>query len=110
MSKDLNKLIWLGLPIIILLIPYVSRFATEKAYMFMYMESGWVEVSTVFFLILSIVFSLLFIKVHNFTGHKWFKWWVALLILGCIYFAGEEISWGAAFIWLGNAKRMGRYK
>ena len=93
-SKDLPKFIWLGLPIILMLIPYVSRIASEKAYMYMYMETGWVEVSTVFFLILSIVFSLLFISAHDFTRHQWFKWWMVLIILGCIYFAGEEISWG----------------
>ena len=94
MSKDLHKLIWLGIPIVIFLIPYVSHITSERAYMFMYMESGWVELSTVLYLIVAIVFSLLFIRSHEFSGYEWFKWWMVLLILGCIYFAGEELSWG----------------
>ena len=94
MSKDLHKFIWLAFPTIVFLIPYLSRILSDRAYMYMYMESGWIEVSTVIFLVLAIIFSVLFLKTHDFSGYTWFKWWIILLILGCIYFAGEEISWG----------------
>lgn len=94
MTKDLHKLIWLIFPTVILFIPYISRIVSENAYLFMYMESGWIEVSTVIFLIVAIIFSVLFLKAHNFSNYNWFRWCIVLLIFGCIYFAGEEISWG----------------
>lgn len=94
MNKDLHKGIWLLLPVAIFLIPFLSRMFIEYAYLYMYMESGWVEVTTVVFLIVAVVFCILFIKTHDFKFHAWFKYWVILLILGAVYFAGEEISWG----------------
>ncbi len=97
MDKDLHKLIWLFFPIAMLLTPYISRAVSDKAYTFMYLETGWVEVTTVIYLIIAIIFSVIFIKTHDFSKHAWFKWWMVLLILGCIYFAGEEISWGQHF-------------
>lgn len=97
MNKDLNKVIWLLGPITIFLIPYISRIITDQAYTFMYMESGWVELSTVVFLVFTIIFSILFIKNHNFLDQSWLKVWFILLILGSIYFAGEEASWGQHF-------------
>lgn len=97
MNKELHKLIWLFLPIAIFLIPICSRMITDYAYLYMYMESGWVEVTTVLFLVTAVIFSLLFIKEHDFTAHAWFKYWILLLIFGTVYFAGEEISWGQHF-------------
>ena len=98
MHKDLHKLIWLVAPIIMVIIPYLSRFISDKAYMYMYMETGWIELSTVFYLIIAIIFCVVFLKTHDFSKHSWFKWWLVLLILGCIYFAGEEMSWGQHII------------
>ncbi len=94
MTKDLHKFIWLIIPTVILFIPYISRIVSDKAYLYMYMESGWVEVSTVIFLITSIIFSVMLLKTNNFSNYNWFRWWIVLLIFGCVYFAGEEISWG----------------
>ncbi len=94
MTKDLHKFIWLIIPTVIFLIPYISRIVSENAYLYMYMESGWVEVSTVIFLITSIIFSVMLLNTNKFSNYKWFRWWIILLIFGCVYFAGEEISWG----------------
>lgn len=94
MTKDLHKFIWLIIPTVVFFIPYISRIVSEKAYLYMYMESGWIEVSTVIFLITSIIFSVMLLKTNNLSNYNWFRWWIVLLIFGCVYFAGEEISWG----------------
>ena len=94
MYKDLHKLIWLVLPIAVFVIPYLSRFGGKNADLYLYMENGWIEVSTVIFLIIAIALGALFLKSHNFSNYNWLRRWFILLILGCIYFAGEEMSWG----------------
>ncbi|MYB89780.1 MAG: hypothetical protein F4X93_07485 [Proteobacteria bacterium] len=94
MDKDLNKLIWLVLPVVIFLVPYLSRVNGTGADLFLYGENGWIEILTVVFLFIAIFFGVLFLLLCRVQGHGWLQWWMALLVLGSIYFAGEEISWG----------------
>lgn len=97
--KDLPKWLWLWLPIILLLLPFVARIITPSANDFMYGELGIIENITVIILLLAIVTSVkTFIKLRNFQ-FPIFKAWIALLFLGCVYYAGEELSWGQH--WLG---------
>ncbi len=99
-GKDIHKLAWLVLPAVVFCVPYVARLMSENAHLYMYMERGWVEVSTVIFLIVAIIFSIALLSTHHFSNHAWFRWWVVALIFGCLYFAGEEISWGQhIFAW-----------
>lgn len=94
MKRDLNKLIWLALPVTVFLVPYFSRIGETGADLYLYGENGWVEVLTVVFLFIAIFFGMTFLFGFRDFGHSWMRWWMVLLILGCIYFSGEEISWG----------------
>ena len=94
MEKDLSKLVWLMLPVIVLLVPYLSRIGAAGADLYLYGENGWVEILTVVFLLVAIFFGVLFLLLSKVPGHGWTRWWMVLLILGSIYFAGEEASWG----------------
>ena len=94
MKRDLSKLVWLALPAIIFFIPYLSRMGGIGADLYLYGESGWIEVSTVVFLLISILFGVTFLLLCKVPSHGWLQWWMALLVLGSIYFAGEEMSWG----------------
>ena len=94
MGKDLNKLVWLVLPVIIFLVPYLSRLGGEGADLYLYGEDGWIEVLTVVFLLVAIFFGAMFLLSGRIPGHTWMRWWMFILILGSVYFAGEEISWG----------------
>ncbi len=94
MEKDLSKPVWLWLPVIIFFVPYLMRIGNTGVDVYLYGESGWIEVLTVVFLFVAILFglaSLLFIKI---SGHSWMRWWMVLMVLGSVYFAGEELSWG----------------
>ncbi len=91
-DTDLPKIIWLFLPIVVFVLPYASRVVGKSWYL--YGERGWIEVSTVIFLVVAIIFGATLLKAKNFPDHGRFRWWIILLILGSIYFAGEEVSWG----------------
>ena len=94
MKKDLHWLLWLVLPMIVFLLPYISRLGAEGADLYLYGENGWIEVSTVVFLLVAILFGVIFLALGKTSGRGWTRWWMILMMLGCVYFAGEEISWG----------------
>ena len=76
-------------------IPYVHLFLTSgKQTGFIYGESGYIEVMTVVFLMFAIVLALLVRSRLNLDTKQWFKSWINIFIIGCVYFAGEEVSWG----------------
>lgn len=94
MRKDLHWLLWAGLPAAVLLAPYLSRLGPAGADLYLYGENGWIEVSTVIFLFAAILFGVVFLVSGHSAVHGWARWWMALLVLGSVYFAGEEMSWG----------------
>lgn len=107
-DKDLPKVIWLFLPVAVFILPYASQAFGENTGLYLYKEGGWIEVSTVIFLVVAIIFGAALLKAKNFPDHGWFWWWIVLLVLGSVYFAGEEISWGQHIfgwqtpqVWLG---------
>jgi len=82
-------------PILAAAVPYVHLFLTSgKQTGFIYGESGYIEVMTVIFLILAVVLALLVRSRLGLDTKRWFKSWVNIFIIGCVYFAGEEVSWG----------------
>ena len=90
----MNKLVWLGFPVIVFFTPYLSRIGGPGSDSYLYGENGWIEVLTIVFLLVAIFFGARFLFAGKVLGHDWLQWWVVLLILGSIYFAGEEASWG----------------
>ena len=98
MNKDLNKLVWVALPVVVFLVPYLSRIRGIGADLYLYGEDGWIEILTIIFLLVAIFFGVTFLLLNKVPSHGWIRWWMALLILGSIYFAGEEASWGQHFI------------
>lgn len=94
MSKDLNKLVWLVLPATVFLLPYFSRIGGLGSDLYLYGEDGWIEILTIIFLLVAIIFGVIFLLLNKVSGHGWTRWWMVLLTVGSIYFAGEEASWG----------------
>mgnify|MGYP004003521081 FL=1 len=69
---------------------YLSRDSLEGA--------GLVENLTVIILIPGIVAGLYgFFRFRSVMKHGWTAYWLLLWTLACVYFAGEEISWGQWF-------------
>ena len=93
MNKDINKLVWLVLPIVVAMLPYAARFMGKHTDSVMYRETGVIENLTVIFLLVAIISTVLFL-ISNRTKFKFLSVWMGIFLLGAIYYAGEEVSWG----------------
>lgn len=102
MSKDLHKIIWLAIPIFIAAMPYFARFIGLQTDGYMYGETGIIENVTVIFLLTAIIASALFIAAKEKIQFTSLKIWMVLFLLGAIYYAGEEISWGQHYFGWGT--------
>lgn len=113
-GNDVSIWLWAYIPIIILLvivlivISYffpvfsdnyyvldgVRHYSFNLADALLNEEKGFVEVSTVIILIPAIIFGWCSFKSPNKLINKKIRAWFFLIFLTCVYFAGEEISWG----------------
>jgi len=93
-STDLPKWLWLWLPILVALFPYVMRVINVESDRYVFGELGIIENFTFIVLAVAIVLGILSISKMKSFEFPVFKLWLILLVIGCIYYAGEEISWG----------------
>lgn len=97
MIKDLPRIVWLALPIIVAFFPYLMRIISVKTDSIMYGEMGLIENLTVVFLVLAILVCIFFLvstKNSNISSVRMINIWMIIYLLGCIYYLGEEMSWG----------------
>ena len=97
MNKDISKLVWLVLPIAVALMTYVVRFFGDHTNSLMYDEMGVIENLTVLFLLVAIISTVSFLLTNK-TKFKLLYVWMGIFLLGAIYYAGEEVSWGQHII------------
>ena len=93
-SNDLPKWLWLWLPLIVALFPYVARIISIESDSIVFGEQGIIENYTFVILFIAIILGILAILKMRSFQFPIFRIWITLLVLGCIYYAGEEISWG----------------
>ena len=94
MNKDLHKLVWLVLPIVVAAMPYVARVIGVHTDSYIYGEKGIIENVTVIFLLIAIITCVMFLFTKERIRFSSFTVWMVIFLLGAIYYAGEEISWG----------------
>ncbi len=91
---------WLWLPIAAIVVELGFRIANEPLYRALWQsELGPVETGTVIVLLPGLAAGLLALRRSAGLPSAWLTVWLALIILGSIYFGGEEASWGQH--WLG---------
>ena len=61
-------------------------------------EFGFVENLTAAFLLVAIITGVLVFRQRHYYPFPEFKIFILLFIAGCIYFAGEELSWGQHYL------------
>lgn len=105
MNKDINKLVWLVLPICVAVMPYIARFMGKHTDVYIYGEKGIIENLTFIFLIIAIIACLFILFSKQKIKFSIFKIWMVLYLLGAIYFAGEEISWGQHYFGWGTPEK-----
>ncbi|MBE7636386.1 hypothetical protein GUA87_05980 [Sneathiella sp. P13V-1] len=72
----------------------VRGYSPELARALLAGEGGWYENLTVIILFPAIYFAVRLVLDHKKLPARWLSCWYALLGLACVYFAGEEASWG----------------
>jgi len=92
MNKDISKLIWLYFPIGVAAMAYAIRFISGDNDEYMYSELGIIENLTFASLVVAVIAGLAYLR--SGASFKLMKTWMLIFIAGCIYFAGEEVSWG----------------
>jgi len=94
----MNRFLYLGLPISLLVLPYVFYSAFDGAGFYFDKESGAVENITAVLLAIAIFFVARALWRFQGTFSGAFKSstgvWLVIFGLGSVYFLGEEISWG----------------
>lgn len=80
-----------------LLVDSIPTRATSGQNQLIWGENGFVETVQITFILFSIIFFFIFLKIHNTKLKVFDKLCVYLYIVGLFYFFFEEISWGQHF-------------
>jgi hypothetical protein len=94
-ENELPLWFWLGLPVLFFLfILVVIIFFPAQIDRVIERENGIVELGTAIILLPGIVAGVLCFLGRDSLPAGWLGFWLLLVTLGCVYIAGEEISWG----------------
>jgi hypothetical protein len=90
----------LWLPLAFWLFNYLAGFVLDHpTYKRFFMgEMSLIEIPTVLVLVAAVVMGLRATQAAHVLNIRWLTGWLALGTLGCIYFAGEEASWGQWYL------------
>ncbi len=94
--RDLSPWLWLWLPLIYLLINIIAAGIGHEFYE-TYIdggELGSIELSSVLVLLIATVLGIHSLTIIRSLGDVRLGAWIFLGTLGCLYFGGEEASWG----------------
>lgn len=106
-ARDVPRWLWLWFPPLIVIAQVGAKLIGEELYRdTMRHETGVVELGTVLFLVIATIFGLrLFLERDRFPA-KWMGTWMLMFTLGCIYFGGEEASWGQHYFGWGTPEAL----
>jgi len=94
-SVDLPRWLWLWFPPLILVAHAVTWVMGEDVHRsVMSTEFGLVEVLTFSFLVTAVVLALLSFARRRTVDNVLFSGLMLMMAAGCVYFGGEEVSWG----------------
>ncbi len=105
---SLPRWLWLWLPVVVAVLPFVARIGAPATDRIFYGEFGVLENLTVLFLAVGVVAGVRIIAGPTAAQAGPFRLWVLLIVLGAVYFAGEEISWGQHFFGWGTPEPWAR--
>jgi len=93
--------LWLWIPLLFLLmVPLLFVFFPGQAQDLIGEENGIPELATPAVLLLGVIFGFYCHSLRQELPSSWLYVWIMLVTAACIYFAGEEISWGQSiFHW-----------
>jgi hypothetical protein len=94
-TEELPSWLWLWFPPLIVVAQILAKARSEELYVrWMRSELGLVEVGTVLFLAIALATAILLLVRKPSSPPPGFVAWMSMMALGCLYFGGEEASWG----------------
>ena len=96
--SPVSRLWWLWLPIVMMVIQIIIELTcSPEIKEFLLAEGGAHENLQAFFMVVGCGLA---IPLFRYANGIWMKLWVGLMVLGSLYVAGEELSWGQwIFYW-----------
>lgn len=105
----LSRTLWLGVPIGLFIAQLVSEFTLpQKVQARLITENGPLEFVQFYVLIIAAVLAILCLKACWKSPDMLLKIWFGLALAGCLYTAGEEISWGQHLFGWGTPEGWGQ--
>lgn len=92
-TRELPAVVYWGAPLLVVGAPYTAQWVGGRQ-AWLYGEAGAIEWLTVVFLLAAIIYAVRVLRLAAGRGPRWLVVWALLLLLGAVYFAGEELSWG----------------
>lgn len=91
----LPRWLWLWFPPLLLIVIFPVRIIAPEAYRtWIDGELGLIELTTPILAVIGAVVGIRLLSRAVRNGSRPLRIWIVLITLACIYFAGEEISWG----------------
>lgn len=108
-TAEVPRWAWLWLPPSLLLVDLLFRVADRPLYARLWLsEDGLMENATALLLLPGIVAGVLILRRANRLPSRIAQAWMGLTLLGAIYFAGEEVSWGQHWFGWGTPELIAR--
>ncbi|MGH8544797.1 MAG: hypothetical protein ACREX3_14460, partial [Gammaproteobacteria bacterium] len=86
---------WLAFPPVLIIVQYAIRYYDSATYSVLFeSEVGIVELATPAVLLVAIAAGGAALRYRGRFPGVWLNLWIPLVVLACLYFAGEELSWG----------------
>ena len=106
-EPELPRWLWLWFPPAIVPALFLSKLAGEDVYeRLMHNEYSVPELGTVVVTLVAVIAGARVFLRRRSLPAPWLGAWIGLLTLGCVYFAGEEASWGQHYLGWGTPEAL----
>ncbi len=107
--QDISPWVWLAFPVALITVVYfIAYYDAEFYFRWIAGELGLLELGQPVIAAVAACYGLRILALRPAWPKKWLGPWTVLLVLGCIYIVGEEVSWGQHLVGWGTPEWMDR--
>ena len=107
--QDISPWVWLAFPVALITVVYfIAYYDAEFYFRWIAGELGLLELGQPVIAAVAACYGLRILALRPAWPKKWLGPWTVLLVLGCIYIVGEEVSWGQQLVGWGTPEWMDR--
>ncbi len=101
--QDISPWVWLAFPVALITVVYFIAYYDAEFYRrWIAGELGLLELGQPVIAAVAACYGLRILALRPAWPKKWLGPWAVLLVLGCIYIVGEEVSWGQQLVGWGT--------